>query len=216
MTDAGVTDSPVAVDTGVDAPACVADLTTDAKNCGKCGHDCGTGSACSASLCAPTQLGAVASPVTALVAGATRVYWEASGVFACEKSGCAGTPITLLAQSSANGGIETTTLGDELVYFTIAGAPGHIGRCNPGGTCADDHVTVDLANPTRIIATTTDLFFGTDVAGDGGSSDASAGDGGDAGALDGGGASILPGGAVLRATLAGSGQTPAQVAAAKK
>ncbi len=211
-------DAGVVVDTGVDAPECVADLMTDAKNCGRCGRDCGAGSACSAGLCAPVQLGMVSSPVTALVAGSTRVYWEASGVFGCLKSGCGGAPTTLVSQAAANGGIETTTLGDEIVYFTIAGAPGHVGRCNPGGTCTDDHVTVDLANPSRVIATTTDLFIGTDYTGDGGSADAGAVD---AGAIDGGdagegGASVLvPGGAVLRATLAGAGQTPLQVAPAK-
>jgi hypothetical protein len=169
-----------------------------------------------ASRCAPVELGSAPAPVTALTSGFTRVYWEAGGVFGCTKTGCGGAPETLLAAPLANGGIESTTLGDELIYFTISGANGHVGRCNPGGTCSDDHVTTALSNPSRIIATTTDLFFATDLSaadagGPDGGADSSGADGGDAG--DGG--MILPGGAVLRAALGGSAQSPVRVSGAE-
>ena len=210
--DASSPDTGLVPDTGADAAACVADLMNDHANCGRCGRDCGAGSTCSAGLCSPTELGATTTPVTALTAGATRVYWEASGVFGCAKTGCGGAPTTLLASSVANGGIDTTTLGDELVYFTISGSPGHIGRCNPGGTCTDDHVTTDLSHPSRIIATNADLFFATDLVGDAGGADASAGDAGDGGD---GGSGLSTGGAVLRASLAGSSQTASSVVKAE-
>jgi hypothetical protein len=39
----------------IDAPSCAADLTSDAKNCGRCGHDC-AGGACDGGRCQPVTL----------------------------------------------------------------------------------------------------------------------------------------------------------------
>src|SRR4051812_48420937 len=66
--DGGVPGTPFdgAIPFGADAAAmdaadCNADLKTDAKNCGSCGHDC-LGGACTAGKCAPFKMITLGQP----------------------------------------------------------------------------------------------------------------------------------------------------------
>jgi hypothetical protein len=172
--------------------------------------------------CTPVELGTSGAPVTALAVGVSAVYFEANGVFACAKAGCSGgTPQTLIASASANYGLDTITAGQELLYFTIGGSQGHVGRCDPGGMCNDQPVTSAIANPTRLIGTGIGLFIGSDIAGAGGGdagtvTDASAdGATGDA-SSDASAGPVLEAGAVLAAKTTGAGAAPTFVASAHR
>jgi hypothetical protein len=76
--DGSNVDGPVSLDgasdAGGDAVTCVADLTSDQKNCGRCGHDC-VGGACTAGRCAAFELGTVANgPLTHIVESGPFVF----------------------------------------------------------------------------------------------------------------------------------------------
>ena len=77
--DAAVADA--AVDAGADgglegdAGACSDDLTSDAKNCGKCGHDC-LGGTCVASQCTPVPIISNETGVLGVAVDGTDLYWS--------------------------------------------------------------------------------------------------------------------------------------------
>ncbi len=54
-------------------PTCRADLKTDAKNCGRCGHDC-LGAPCNVGVCAPTTLATGLENPANISLSATHVY----------------------------------------------------------------------------------------------------------------------------------------------
>ena len=60
-------------DAGPDANACGADLQTDPKNCGRCGHDC-LGGACGAGKCQAIELAAVSAPLAHALVSGSYVY----------------------------------------------------------------------------------------------------------------------------------------------
>jgi hypothetical protein len=170
--------------------------------------------------CTPVEMGTTSAPVTALAIGVSDVFFEANGVYACAKTGCAGgTPKTLLASANANYGIDTITAGQELLYFTIAGPKGHVGRCDPAGMCNDQPVTSAIANPSRLIGTGLGLFIGSDVTGasasDAGSViDASVADAGDSSSDASATEPAFEAGAVLSVKSTGAGAMPTSVASA--
>jgi hypothetical protein len=167
--------------------------------------------------CAPVEMGTLAAPATALAIGVNDVFFEANGVFACAKGGCAnGTPTTLVAAQNANDGIDTVTGGQELLYFTVGGAAGHIGRCDPGGMCNDQPVSAAIANPARLIGTGLGLFVGSDVGGASGGADAGAKDASSDASSDANAGPTLEAGAVVSVPVAGAGATPTFVAAAHR
>jgi hypothetical protein len=92
----GTTTPPGATDGGTDGPvSCVADLSTDPKNCGACGHDC-FGGACAAGKCGPVELGTVTgaplrdvvvSDQYVFVSGYVSLSTDASGIWRIPKNG---------------------------------------------------------------------------------------------------------------------------------
>jgi hypothetical protein len=83
-----------------DGGGCSADLSTDSRNCGACGHDC-RGAACAARVCAPTVIAQGLDGPAQLLVDATNVYFSTSGgaatsaLLVCPLAGCAGTPTVL-------------------------------------------------------------------------------------------------------------------------
>lgn len=60
---------------GVDsAPTCVADFSSDAKHCGRCGHSC-LGGACQNAVCQPFVLASGQDAPSSVVADENSVYW---------------------------------------------------------------------------------------------------------------------------------------------
>ena len=134
----GSTDAPSNVegstgDAGTESSTCVADLTTDPKNCGRCGHDC-VGGTCAAGKCAAVELGMVSgAPFDDLVVTdqflfvSTRVTLttQSGGVWRLGKSG--GTPEPYVTLRYARG----LAIFTDKLYFVVddnpAGTPGQSG-----------------------------------------------------------------------------------------
>lgn len=129
----GSTDAPTNVEgstgeAGTDTSTCVADLMTDPKNCGRCGHDC-VGGACNAGKCAAVELGAIGNaPLEDMVVTdqfvfvSTRVtlVTQNGGVWRLGKSG--GTPEAYV------------TLGDVRALAVLADKLYFVVNDNPAGT----------------------------------------------------------------------------------
>jgi hypothetical protein len=111
------------------APACTtgktccgngcADLTSDPKNCGVCGHDC-LGGACSAGKCQPFPLASNRTGPLDLALDANNVYWTENtigGVFKVAKTGAG--PITpIKPQDNVNGSVWFIATDGTNVYWT--------------------------------------------------------------------------------------------------
>jgi hypothetical protein len=103
---------------------CSADLQRDAKNCGRCGHDC-FGGTCSAGRCAAVELAAPGGPLTYVVLSPPYVFtstlttstMEPGGIWRVGSSGGAPELFVSFHLAQAMG-----VLGDKL-YFIVQDAP---------------------------------------------------------------------------------------------
>lgn len=135
VTDAN--DAAVFADADADAgPTCDADLTTDPKNCGGCGHDC-LGGACVAAKCQPIVLldGAQYKP--------TGLAVDDTSVFVMEGN----TQSILRVAKDGDGGVATVVANEPNLFDMIAGGgyvyfsnptsadggPGQVSRCPAAG-----------------------------------------------------------------------------------
>ncbi|HRG96359.1 MAG TPA: hypothetical protein PLR99_08935 [Polyangiaceae bacterium] len=136
--DADVPDGPTddaAADVSTDSPAdgpCSADLTMDAKNCGRCGHDC-LGGACAAGVCKSRVL----FPSQAKPLGITLLngvlYWTNSGTNELRRGLTDGTGEARFAKASFNQPWGIANDGVD-VYFSAARDPGGVFKC-PAADC---------------------------------------------------------------------------------
>ena len=117
------------LDSTPDVATCGADLATDAKNCGRCGHDCKEG-ACQAGMCSGVQLAATGGPLRRIlltdssifVSTVTLLANDVSGLFRVPKAG--GTPERYAPYAHAEA---MAALGDTLYFVVNETAP------NPSG-----------------------------------------------------------------------------------
>lgn len=98
-----------------DAATCIADLTSDPRNCGACGHDC-AGGGCASGRCTPVAFitEANGNVVRAVTANDTHVYWANSTANVIHRIDVDGTDRQEVVASGATQlGIDATHL-----YFT--------------------------------------------------------------------------------------------------
>ena len=162
---------------GADTSTCVADLSTDPKNCGRCGHDC-VGGACAAGKCAPVPLGTVSNaPLEDMVVTdsfvfvSTRVTLvsQRGGVWRLGKSGGTPEPYVTLGDVRA-----LAVLADKL-YFVVndnpAGTAGQFGglySCPIVGAAPCTPTLIAAATSSRAITVDQNkVYYGDDVAGRG-------------------------------------------------
>ncbi|MDB4942097.1 MAG: hypothetical protein JWP97_1631 [Labilithrix sp.] len=119
--EASTADGPATGDAGTDAAACTAQVDTDAKNCGRCGHDC-AGGECRGGRCQAVQLAAVSNaPLYDVSTSAESVFatsyvslvTEEGGIWRVAKAG--GLPEKYVDLRSA---VASVVLGDTL-YFVV-------------------------------------------------------------------------------------------------
>ncbi len=171
-------DEASTIDAGTDASTCFADLTKDAKNCGRCGHDCLNG-ACSAGKCQAAQLTTIAAaPLFNIVLSdqyifvSTRVtlVTQSGGIWRIAKTG--GAPELYANLRDAEGmGI----LGDQL-YFAVDDSPSGGGAGQTGGLyscpikgaapCVPTLIAPATA-PSAIAVDQNRVFYGDDDTGKG-------------------------------------------------
>jgi hypothetical protein len=118
--DAGESvDGPQGIDATNEQPStCVADLASDPKNCGACGHDCAGGD-CSSGRCVAIAIVTEgnAEVVRAVTANDTHVYWANSTTGRIQRIGVDGSGREEVADSGATQlAIDSTHL-----YFTSGG-----------------------------------------------------------------------------------------------
>lgn len=126
-------------DGGVDATPCTANVQIDAKNCGRCGHDC-LGGGCTTGKCDAVVLAASLTNPSGVAVGPDAVYFTTYGsgtVTTVKKSG--GATAALVMQEKRARGVAVTA--DTLYWangdfaFDDAGAYGGIWKCTlPGCT----------------------------------------------------------------------------------
>ena len=133
----GDADMDAPVDAGQPCPASTPDLcgaictsvTSDANNCGRCGHPCGEGGKCTASMCQPI---AILSPTyypTALAIDATSVYWvETQDASQIRDNG------SVKKAPLAGGGGYTILAAQQGAPLAIAVGPSGVFWLNAGGT----------------------------------------------------------------------------------
>ena len=133
--DGPATGEGASPEASADSSACFADLMTDAKNCGRCGHDC-LGGTCAAGKCQAVQIGGIPNtPLFHLAVSdqyvfvSTRITLtsQTGGLWRTPKAG--GTPEVYADLRYAE---EMAVVGDTL-YFVVDDSPQSGGSGQTGG-----------------------------------------------------------------------------------
>jgi hypothetical protein len=133
--DSGAVDGAQAGDAGtVDGGCGGANLQTDAKNCGTCGHDCG-GGACSAGVCQAWTIVAGQFGGAEIAVDATHLYWTSVGNTQVLRAALDGTGLTALV-TDPNIYPEAIALDDTNVYWVDDSETGSVQTCPKTG-CGD-------------------------------------------------------------------------------
>jgi hypothetical protein len=145
-----------------DAGTCNADLQTDPKNCGRCGHDC-VGGQCNAGTCGAFQLANIPNaPLRTVVADDTYAFvstritltTQAGGIWRVPKSGGAAEPYVTLRYATG-----MAIVADKL-YFAVNDAPEN-GTVH-GGLWSCPRVGAAPCTPTLVAAADSPYAVTTD------------------------------------------------------
>jgi hypothetical protein len=108
-----------------------ANVLSDPRNCGACGHDC-LGGACQGGACQPFRIGMLDASATSIAVNDAGVYWvvqNGNAVLECPPQGCTGKPAILagalnntVAVVDVNGTLAVLDDGDLQAVTTPAGA----------------------------------------------------------------------------------------------
>jgi len=167
-------------DTASDVPnTCGADLQSDAKNCGKCGHDC-LGGTCSSGACQPVLVASSTSlaPYAMTMAGTDLIFTNVRGtslatVFKVAANATNGNPTQLVDYGTGY----TTPLVDGYPYGVAAqgtdfytsitangGSGGNweagVDRCPQTG-CTQKTVAFYGVNSSAVTTSSSNVFFGS-------------------------------------------------------
>jgi hypothetical protein len=114
------------------APTCSgANLQQDAKNCGSCGHDCGSG-ACAAGVCQAWTLVDGQPASSAIAIDATSIYWSSESAGQVVKAGKDGSAVTVLSFISGSSPF-TLAIDDTNVYWSEDSTDAPVRRCPKTG-----------------------------------------------------------------------------------
>jgi hypothetical protein len=137
-------------DAGPEAATCDASLDFDPQNCGACGHNCGSGGACSMGLCLPTTF---AINVRAAAEDSTNLYYSDQGgaLWRCPRAGCTA---PIMVSSLKPFAPYFFVIGVDSLYFVVEhdatdGGPERrfdFVRCPIAAGCA--HATTVYSTPT--------------------------------------------------------------------
>lgn len=145
-----------------DAATCEADLASDAKNCGACGHDC-LGGACTAGVCQPFVVGVgLSGPANPAVDENGMLFFTTNdgAVRSCSATGCgAGANlVTRLSPDAANPVLTGLAVRAGTVYFS-AYYESSVYSCPVGGCAAATPLVTTIPNPYDIVTDETNLYM---------------------------------------------------------
>jgi hypothetical protein len=163
------TTPPTLADASVPSGACPgADTTSDPRNCGRCGHDCGL-AACALGQCAPTTLGAATSDVAGLATDGAEVFWTELGDYSLANGSVNASPRGGGAKRVVVGARESPGQlrldGTSAYWIEIVGA-GIVSAPKAGGnvTVVVSAATVGT-NPTTLAVDATSLYWNNEAVG---------------------------------------------------
>jgi hypothetical protein len=138
-------------------------VSSDQKNCGRCGHDC-QGGACTAGACQPVQIFADTKGPYGIGVDATSVYWSDNGyINKCDKRGCSQPTVLAWIDgvSAGPGAIGPLIVVDATnVYWADNGG---VRSCATSG-CGQAPATLSSAGSAPLAVQGGSLFF-EDVSG---------------------------------------------------
>lgn len=152
----GMAGSDAAVDAMPDGGggSCNADLTSDASNCGACGHSC-NGGTCQASACQPVVLALGQNTPQGIAVDATNVYWTTTDGNVLKVPIAGGNSTTLATGQSNPLGI---ALDDTHVYWANDVAGGQIQAVGlTGGTVQT--LATSQASPQSVAVAAGNIFW---------------------------------------------------------
>jgi hypothetical protein len=174
LPDGSTADGPRG-DGGADGGDCKADLQTDKKHCGRCGHDC-FGGACKAGKCEGIELASITdAPLYEIAVSAQHVFvsprilltTQTGGIWRVPKNGGAPEAYVTIRYAEA-----MAILGDKL-YFGVdddpsPGATGGLYSCPLVGPAPCAPTLIAAATNVRgVTVEKGKVFYGDDVAGKG-------------------------------------------------
>jgi hypothetical protein len=138
VVDAGAAEAGSSGATG----PCAADLASDAKNCGACGHDCGP-SACLSSKCDATRVAAGQAHPTSIAIDAANVYWtnrvpSTGSVMQCAIDGCKGLPQELATGQGSPDYLVTSSWAGEPAVVWATPDDASVNAARPLGSARND------------------------------------------------------------------------------
>ena len=158
--DAG--DGDASGDAANDA-GCAANVSSDSKNCGACGHDC-LSAPCTEGVCAPAQLATAQGDVEELAIDGDELFWTSKSlgrVAKCETSDCSGTTTVLV---DGFGTPVDLALDATYVYWSDGTSPGSVARCARAG-CGGVATTLATSQGglDGVAVSSTLVFFDTPI-----------------------------------------------------
>ena len=109
--------------------SCSVDVGVDARNCGRCGHDC-LGGTCAAGRCQPVRLAIDRSNLLWMAVDATHVYFYENGLQRIAR--VAKTGVTVEIVSGTPGGYPPAALDETNIYLNVAGGVRVVPKSNLG------------------------------------------------------------------------------------
>ena len=157
---------PITDDGSSTPPACSQDLSTDAKNCGRCSHDC-LGGTCAQGLCQPVTLAIGQGEVDGLATDGKSVFWGGysnHNVSQCALPSCGQKPTLLATQPRTTTGF---VVDANAVYWSAWAEDGQLQSGNgallkcflPGCPGGPRIVVSGLNRPQDLLLDKTDVYF---------------------------------------------------------
>jgi hypothetical protein len=152
----------LASDAGSDAldAGCLADVSSDPQNCGRCGHSC-LGGACEAGVCQPYLIATI-NGAGSIASDGVAVDWVApfstGKVYECPRTGCADAAAPLVSNTPTPAYVATSAT--DVLWTTYVDDGGVLARCAKTG-CNDTPTILSGGHvyPANLVVDANDVFF---------------------------------------------------------
>jgi hypothetical protein len=148
------------------------DLAKDAKNCRKCGHDCGYNSTCTAGVCSPVTLYTNSTKISAFDVDDERIAFSPTGILSCPVDGCGFTPnVVTTNKPTSDRFISNQKVAVTVVTNTPGGSTVNFGYCPITGCTSSNFVSLGTDAPSygveldELTVSTNHIYFSNSTPG---------------------------------------------------